>query len=66
MTYQEISAMPEYQAFLAKLRETPRDWHLTVNGEIRLRNFVANPPCPGVVCGTKELAIIACGLTEAA
>lgn len=35
----------DYQAFLAKLRETPRDWYLTPNGHIR-RGPTCSEQCP--------------------
>ena len=43
MTYAEISAMPEYQAFIAKLRETPRDWRISVGC---IRRSCDGPCCP--------------------
>lgn len=39
-----------YEEFLVKLRETPREWQLTDDGEIRTLFFSNGPPrsCPGL------------------
>jgi hypothetical protein len=41
-----------YEEFLQKLRETPRDWALTANGEIRRKDkHGMYNRCPGLECG---------------